>query len=51
MASVFSRFVSYRKHLKNISKKFKQKDNNTQADLISEIEIAWEQLNHETIDN
>ena len=35
----------------NISRTVKKKDINTKADLISEIENAWEQLNQETIDN
>ena len=44
MASIFSKFISYRKHLGNISWTINEKDINTQADLISEIESSWEQL-------
>ena len=38
MDSIFSRFVSNRKHLRNMSRTVKQKNINTQADMISEIE-------------
>ena len=34
-----------------LAEQLNKKDINTIADLISEIENAWEQLNQETIDN
>ena len=41
----YSPDLSLIKTFENISRTVKQKDINTKADLISEIENAWEQLN------
>ena len=50
--SPYSPDLSPIKTFGNISRTVKlKKDINTKADLISEIENAWEQLNQETFDN
>ena len=51
MVSILSRFVFYKKYLGILDEQLNKKDMNTQTDLISEIENAWEKLSQEIIDN